>query len=176
MSSISLPEANWVDLIVIIFLIRGCYIGFEAGFSVELFKSLGTVAATVITLLYYAWLGEWLASNSFLSHQAANSISCLMLFFSLLFVFKVVRNLLFKILHLELFGALERWGGFFLGLVRSAIFASLFVFVLALMPFEYIKESVEKNSFSGPHLKKVGPRIMDFIIMFRPKEPKGGAN
>jgi len=33
-----LPQTNWVDIIVVIFLIRGGYIGLSKGFSVELFK------------------------------------------------------------------------------------------------------------------------------------------
>ena len=123
-----LPKTNWVDIIVIIFLIRGGYIGLNRGFSVELFKTLGAIVATVLSLLYYDKAGEWLASHSFLSFQIANTISFLVLVFSLLIVFRIVRILLFRILHLELFYGLERGGGFTLGLARSIVFASLFLF------------------------------------------------
>jgi membrane protein required for colicin V production len=165
-----LPETNWVDIIVVIFLIRGGYIGYNLGFSVELFKLLGAVVATVLSLIYYADIGNWLTSHSFLSLQVANFISFLALFFSLLLVFKLVRTLLFRILHLELFGGLERWGGFTLGLGRSLIFASLFVFALTLLPVTYLKESVEEKSLSGAYLKELAPKVVDFIVMFRPKE------
>lgn len=164
-----LPETNWVDLIVVIFLIRGGYIGLNQGFSVELFKTLGALAATVLSLLYYGKIGEWLASHSFLSLQAANSTSFLALVFSLLIVFKIVRILLFKILHLELFGGLEKWGGFALGLARSVVFVSLFLFVLTLLPVKYFKESVEEKSFSGAYLKEVAPKVLDFVVQFKPK-------
>ena len=165
-----LPETNWVDIIVVIFLIRGGYIGYNLGFSVELFKLLGAVVATVLSLIYYADIGNWLTSHSFLSLQVANFISFLALFFSLLLVFKLVRTLLFRILHLELFGGLESWGGFTLGLARSVIFASLFLFALTLLPMQYIKESVEEKSFSGPYLKEIAPRVLSFVLKFRPKE------
>ena len=164
-----LPETNWVDIIVVIFLIRGGYIGLNQGFSVELFKVLAAVGVSVISLLYYNKLGQWLSSHSFLSPQVAEFLSFLVLFFALLLIFRAVRVLLFRILHLELFYGLEKWGGFSLGLVRSVVFASLFLFALTLLPVTYFKTSVEEKSFSGPHLKNVAPKILDFIVMFKPK-------
>lgn len=164
-----LPEINWVDIIVVTFLIRGCYIGLNQGFSVELFKTLGAIAATVLAFLYYANLGEWLKLHSFLSIQVASIISFSVLVFSLLIAFKAVRILLFSILHIELFGSLERWGGFTLGLVRGLVFASLFLFALTLLPGTYFKQSVEERSFSGPYLKEIAPKVVDFIVMFKPK-------
>ncbi|MFC1699447.1 CvpA family protein [Candidatus Omnitrophota bacterium] len=166
-----LPETNWVDIIVVIFLIRGGYIGFNQGFSVELFKSLGAIAATVVSFLYYDQVGVWLAKHSFLSAQAANIISFLIFFFLLLIVFRWVRILLFKIMHFELIGSgLERWGGFSLGLLRSIVFASLFLFCLTLMPVDYLRKSVEEKSFFGPGLKQVAPKVFEFIMMFEPKK------
>jgi len=165
-----LPQINWVDIIVVIFLIRGGYIGLSQGFSVELFKILGTVAACVLSFLYYAKAAAWLACHSFLSPQVVNPISFLVLFFSLLIAFKMGRILLFRILHLELFGSLERWGGLTLGLARSLIFASLFLFVLTLLPVKYFQESVEEKSFSGSYIKKVAPKVLDFVVQFKPKD------
>jgi membrane protein required for colicin V production len=164
-----LPETNWVDVLVVIFLIRGGYIGLDRGFSVELFKVLAAITTCVLTLCYYTNLGEWLTSHSFLSLPVANVVSFLGIFCALLITFRAVRLFLFKILRLELFYGLERWGGFILGLSRSIVFASLFLFVLALLPAPYIKESVELNSFSGPYLQKIPSRVLDFVMQFKPK-------
>ncbi len=164
-----LPQINWVDIIVAIFLIRGGYVGLNQGFSIELFKVLGTVAACVVSLSYYVKAAGWLASHSFLSPQAVNPISFVVLFFSVLIAFRILIIFLFRILHLGLFGALEKWGGLALGLTRSLIFASLFLFVLTLLPVEYFKESVEEKSFSGAYLKEIAPGVLDFVIQFKPK-------
>lgn len=165
-----IPETNWVDIIVAIFLIRGGYIGLTQGFSAELFKTLGTIAATVVSLLYYERAGDWLSSHSFLSLQTGKIVTFLTFFFSLLLVFKLVRTFLFKVLHFQLIGSnLERWGGFSLGLLRSVIFASLFCLVLTMIPVDYIKKSAEEKSFFGPYLKPVAPKVLEFIVMFKPK-------
>lgn len=165
-----LLEMNWVDLIVVIFLVRGGYVGFSQGFSVEIFKTAGMIAASVLSLLHYSRVGASLSSCSFLPIQIANFISFLAIFFALLIVFKIVRVVLFKLLHLELFGGLQMWGGLILGLARSLIFASLFLFALTMLPVEYFRESIEEKSFSGAYLKGIVPRILDFIVMFSPKD------
>ncbi|NQS99715.1 MAG: CvpA family protein [Candidatus Omnitrophica bacterium] len=168
-----LPETNWVDIIIVIFLIRGGYIGLIQGFSVELFKTLGAIAATVVSLLYYVRVGGWLAAHSFLSPQAAKIIIFLIFFFLLLFVFRLIRVLLFKVLHLELLNSnLEKWVGLVLGLGRAVIFASFFVIALTLIPVNYLNKSAEEKSFSGPYLKEVAPRVMKFIVMFKPDSEK----
>ena len=169
MNSSFLPETNWVDIIVVIFLVRGGYIGLSRGFSAELFQILGAVASAVLSLLYYETLGQWLTSHSFLSLQIANFLSFLFLLLTLLFVFRTVRILLFKILHLELFFGWEKWGGLILGVARSVVFASLFLFVLLLLPVQYIKESIEERSLSGPYIKEIAPKAVDFIVQFKPK-------
>jgi membrane protein required for colicin V production len=164
-----IPQTNWVDVIVIILLIRGGYIGFAQGFSVELFKTLGAVTATVSALLYYEHLAAWLTSYAFLPLQISRFISFSALVVLLLLVFKVVRVVVVKILHLELLGKLERWAGFVLALARSVIFASLLLFVFTLLPIDYIKESVAEKSFFGPYLEPVAPKVVEFIVMFKPK-------
>jgi membrane protein required for colicin V production len=164
-----IPETNWVDVIVVILLIRGGYIGFAQGFSVEFFKTLGAVTATVSALLFYEDLAAWLTSYAYLPLQISRFISFSALVISLLLVFKVVRILVIKILHLELLGKLERWAGVVLAMARSIIVASLLLFVLALLPVDYIKESVAEKSFFGPYLQPVAPKVVEFIVMFKPK-------
>lgn len=142
----------------------------ERGLSIEVFKTVAAVAACVVSIIYYSELGEFLSAHSFLSLQVAQFLAFSIIFFSLLFIFKVVRVLLFKVLRLELLPSWEKWGGLTLGLARSAVFASLFLFGLTLLPVNYLKESVQERSFSGPHLIKVAPKVADFIGMFKPKK------
>lgn len=171
-----LPETNWVDIIVVIFVIRGAYIGLTRGFSIELFKFLGTIGAAVLSLLYYERLGTWLSAHTNLSPVVANSLSFVVLISLLLFIFTIVRTLSFKVLHVELIAGWESWAGFILGIIRSLILVSLFLHLLLFIPVEYIKESVEKTSFSGPYLERVAPKVLKFVVQFRPKaepeEPK----
>lgn len=164
-----LPALNWVDVIVIIFLIRGGYIGLSQGLGIELFKSLGAIGVAVLSLLYYDRFGQWLAAHSFLSLPKADLISFLVLFILLLLLFKLLRTLIMKVIQVEVLSGFERWGGCILGLARSLVLASLFLFVLFLIPIPYIQESVSQKSFSGPYLIKVAPIVKDFFLQFKPQ-------
>jgi len=142
----------------------------ERGLSIEVFKTVAAVAACVAALNFYESLGQLLASHSFLTPQVAQFLTFSIILFSLLFVFRLVRILLFRILRLELLPGWEKWGGLTLGLGRSIVFASLFIFGLTLLSVDYLKVSVEERSLSGPHLIKVAPKVADFIGMFKPKK------
>jgi hypothetical protein len=72
-------------------------------------------------------------------------------------------------MHFELFGGWERWGGCILGIAHSIIYISLFLFGLTLLPFTYVRESVQEKSFSASYIKEVAPKISEFIIQFKPK-------
>ncbi len=165
-----LPRINWIDIIVVISLFRGGYIGLVRGFSVELFKLIGMVATAILTVLYYESLSLFLASHSFLPLEAANVVSVVFLFASLLLIFKLVRVLLFRVLHLELFGSLEKWGGCVLGFLRGFVFASLLLFVITLLPIEYAQKSIDEKSFLGPRIKQIVPQVTEFAMKFRPKD------
>ena len=55
-----LKGLNWVDVFVVILLIRITYIAVKTGLSVEVFKSLGTVCAVYLALHYYINSGKFL--------------------------------------------------------------------------------------------------------------------
>lgn len=165
-----LPAINWVDIVVLAFLIRGGYIGLSRGFSVEFFKIIGAIVSVVLALLYYKIAGEWVADHSFLSLPTANFLSIICIVCALLFIFRLLRIFLFKVLHLEFLSVfLERSGGLILGIARSIIWASLFLFVLTLPPITYLRESVECNSFVGPCVKQVAVRLLDLVHSYIPE-------
>lgn len=167
-----LPEANWLDIIVLIFLVRGAYIGLSRGLSAELSKLLGVILTVVFSLAFYDILGGWLASSSFLSLQVANFISFLVLVLIFAMLSRIVRVFLFNILHLELFGGLEKWGGFILGIGRSLILGSLFLYAITLVPISYFRESVQEKSLFAPYLTGLAPKIVNVIFMFKPQMPE----
>ena len=164
-----MPNTNWVDIVVVIFLFRGGYIGLYQGFAAEIFKILGAIVACVASLSSYQIPGEWLNANSFLSAHTANIISFIFILFSILFLFRLIRIFLFRVLHIEIFGRLENWAGLILGLGRGLVLASLFIFALSLLPCEYLTQTIEA-SFSGARIKNVAPLIKDFIVKFQPRD------
>ena len=53
-----IAQFNFIDIIIIILSFRICYIAFQMGLPVELFKLLGIIFTTYISLHYYTGLSD----------------------------------------------------------------------------------------------------------------------
>lgn len=149
-----LKQLNWVDIVVIILLIRISYIALQSGLFLESFKLLGTILALYLSLHYYSVLGSFLANRmgiKTLSPLALNFISFIVLMIAGYLIFKILRELFAKFIKLEPTAGLDKWGGLILGVIRGFLSVSLVIFMLAASHAGYFRKSV-KGSFSGKDL------------------------
>lgn len=80
MFSSIIKAINWVDVCLLILLLRICYIALKNGFVHEVFKLLATVAALYISLHYYNVLADVVRSRLNLkSESLARLISSFLL-------------------------------------------------------------------------------------------------
>ena len=156
---------NWIDILIAILLIRASYIGYSKGFSVEIFKIIGTLAAVVAALGYHLKLADIIELKSFLPPEVAESLSFGAIAVGTLFAFSYIRTLLEKVIKLKFPDALESFLGFVLGLVRGAAITSLILIFLNFLPSDYLKRSIEA-SFLGPGISKAAPAAYSWIINF----------
>ncbi|MFA5149812.1 MAG: CvpA family protein [Candidatus Omnitrophota bacterium] len=155
-----LKQINWVDIFILILTLRISFIAVKSGFPVELFKFIGTVTATFLSLHYYIILAGY-ASNWFsLGKRISLGFLEFLVFLALAIagycLFILVRSVFSRFLKMEAVSALNRWGGLFLGLARAALLSSLIMFVLAISSVGYFKESV-KESYLSQRLFSVAP-------------------
>lgn len=54
---------NWIDMILVIMLIKNALQGFSKGFVVSIFKMIGTVVALYIGVFYRDWVVEFLKAK-----------------------------------------------------------------------------------------------------------------
>jgi uncharacterized membrane protein required for colicin V production len=158
---------------VLILLIRGSYIGLRNGLINEIFKIFGIIVALFISIRYYSNVAQFLATQAFFSKLSAplnEGLSFTILVLAIVLIFKLGWFIGQFIIHLEVAGPLERIGGLFCGFIRGGIIASLILFVLNLLPLNYLNKSINENSWSGSRLIKVGPTVYNTIIKFVVKE------
>lgn len=166
-------QINWVDLFVLILLVRGTYVGLRRGFLNEIFKIFGIIVALFVSIRYYPKAAQFLSTQVFFSKLSPSlnegiSFACLMLAVMLIFI--LGRVIVRFAIHLEVAPLLEKIGGVVCGFIRGSIIAGLILFGLNLLPVDYLKRSINENSLSGPRLIKVGPAIYHTIIKFSPAE------
>lgn len=168
-----LKQINWVDIFVLILLVRGTYIGLRHGFITEIFKIFGIIVALFVSLHYYGNLSRFLATQALfskLSPSLQQGISFVALILLSLAIFELGHFVIRSLMRVEGSGVLEKTGGGVCGFIRGAVIAGLILFALNLLPVTYLKTSINRNSWSGPQLVKIGPAIYHMLVRFSPGE------
>jgi len=143
---------NWVDLVVIILLFRGCYSGFGRGLLAELFNLSLAIGTTVLALNFWnvvaGWIAPWLWFD--------RTVGTFLVFVMMLLLGVVISHGL-----LRRFGDLVKWErlhwttsglGMLLGGVRGMWWAGVILLMFVSSGFVYLSESVEQRSVLGPRL------------------------
>jgi uncharacterized membrane protein required for colicin V production len=163
-------QINWVDIFVVIFLIRGTYIGSTKGLTAELFKSLGLILVLVISFSLHMPLAQFLSSHLFFSLKIAMPVAFSLLAIAVFFVYRIIIGVCLRLMNIEFAEGLDKFGGIILGFLRGTVLASFIIFSLNLFPSAYVTRSIDKNSLSGKYLAKLAPVIYHFVTRTAAKE------
>lgn len=154
-------QFNWIDIFIVILLFRVGYAAVKSGLPAELFKLLGTLLATYLSLHYYTVLADWfLASRAELQKKAPleflDFISFLVLAIGGYLIFVLLRSIFYRFIKMEAVPNLNKWGGLILGIARGILLAGLIMFMLVISSASYLKKSVA-NSYFGRQVFAVAP-------------------
>jgi len=160
-----LKQINWVDILVVIILIRIGYVSRKTGFVKEFFKLLGTIFALYLGLHYYTKLSDFVGKKINIPAMPLEFFD--FIFFVILvligyLIWVLLRESFTHFIKMEAVPTLSKWGGLILGLSRSILLSSLVIFMLAISSVNYFKESTI-NSYSGKKLFKVATQTYSII-------------
>lgn len=153
-----------LDLILIIVLIGGFFIGLRRGLILEVVHLTGFIAAFVVAYMYYDNIAPrlrlWIpypASTSesnlafmmdALSLEEAyyRAIAFAALFFGTKILMQILGSMLDFLADLPLLRTVNKWMGGALGFVEVYLIVFLFLYFAALVPTEFVQQSMT-NSF-----------------------------
>jgi uncharacterized membrane protein required for colicin V production len=170
-------QFNFLDIIILIVLFRICYIAAQTGLSIEIFKFLGVIFSTFISLHYYTSITD-LIRRSFIPKEMPleflDFIVFILLIIIVYLIFVGIRGLLSRFVQLDAVPKINKFTGLLLGLGRAYLITGLMVFTLAISSVSYLQDSV-KSSYLGSRAFMVAPRTYDFLwsnifSKFNPKE------
>ena len=154
---------NWVDLIIVILLVRGCYSGFGRGLWAELLSLVGAVSAVVLTINYSRvvmdWLRPWIPWNP----MVAQFLMFWGVFLIAVLAIHVLLRRVAEVIKWERFHWLPQGAGFLLGGLRGLWWSGFVLVALASSGFVYLQESVEQRSVSGPRLLPIARNVLDQV-------------
>lgn len=172
-----IKQFNWVDIFIVILLIRIFYISIRSGLAIEIFKVAGTVLAIFLSLHHYTNLAD-IIKLRLTSEKVPIEFLDFLCFVFLAFLGYLIVALLCKVfsrfIKIEAVPALNKWGGLTLGVVRGFLLSSIVIYVLSISGISYFKNSVI-DSYFGKRLFKIAPvtygKIWSgFVSKFVPKE------
>jgi uncharacterized membrane protein required for colicin V production len=160
-----LKQINWLDVCIFVLIVRILYISLKTGFSVEVFKLLGTVAAVLLSLHYYVSL-----SNLVIEYLNIKDTPEQVVYFAIIVILATIgyllfvglRNLVYHYVKIDSVSNTEKWGGLVLGIARAVLLASLVTFVVVLTNIKYFKSSV-KDAYSQKYLFRAAPDTYTWI-------------
>ena len=161
MFSSIIKSINWVDICVIILLLRICYIALKNGFVHEIFKVFATVTALYFSLHYYSVLAGGIRSRLNLNTQALVSLDFFIFITLVILVYLVfffLRKIFSKALKIEIIPALNKWGSFIFGLARALLLASLLMFMLLLSGVGFLNRGVQE-SYCARYIAGIAPAV-----------------
>lgn len=77
--------------------------------------------------------------------------------------FSLLRRIFFKLVKMVAVSALNKWGGFVLGITRGFLFAGLVIFIFVISGIGYLKKSVT-SSYSGKAIFKISPATYGWVF------------
>lgn len=166
MEEIPFSQINWVDVLVVILLVRMGYIGFRLGLSVELLKLSGTVGGICVGFRYYQAAGDWVAAYSFLSTEWASTLAMGVLVVAGYFGVTRLFRLGERLVQMSFEKRVNQVGGLAAGLVRGALVASVVLVACMQLPAPHLQESIDPHSVSGKAVSKMAPAVYDTLAGF----------
>ena len=159
---------NWVDILFVTLLIRVGYVALKSGVLPEFFRFFGLLSAFIVSFNHYEALSYFLSARSEWAGSRPDIISFLFIFFSILFVFRVISIIAKIFFGGDNISRLNRISGFSVGIGRASLMIALVYVLLVNGPFAYLSRSAEDNSFSGRYISKIAPFVYDVCMKFYP--------
>lgn len=157
-----LARINVVDVVMACIIARIIYIGLAQGMIVELFKVIGMVVATFISLHYYVKFAVFIQDAFPLAKSVREFLSFVFLWFLIVSVFAIVRSGWVIGFKADKISVLSRVIGGFLAIVRAALVCGM-VFIFIFLSGNRVYEKSARQSLAAFYLLNVSTGLYDSI-------------
>ena len=163
-------KVNWVDVVVLLLVIRCVYTGIRNGLTVELFRFLGVISGLIIAIYWYGKAANIFIVNFSLPERICEFVCFIAIAQIIRLIFKYGITLAFKILNIQFLPQLEKPGGGIVGFGRGIILSGTLLLAIVLLPSVYLEESIYDKSFSGMFLIKACEKTYKSLTFWLPEE------
>jgi uncharacterized membrane protein required for colicin V production len=151
---------NWADFLIIAIAARMCFIGFNTGLGIELFKLLSLWLATVIAFQTYTTpLSDYLNTKlPALPLDAGDVFVFAVIITVVTIVIRIIRESFFLLVKIEAQNTFNKLGGFLIGLLRGMWISSIALYIMTISTVGYLEISA-KSSLFGHKVLQFAPTV-----------------
>jgi len=159
-----------VDIVLLILVALGAYEGYKKGLLLSIVGLIGFVLAIILGVYFMEPVSKYLANHLKELTFAFPIIAFLIVFGITLALVGMAGWILKKMMNIILLGGLDSIGGGILGIVKTAFFISLFMWLCGLFDLKMPKDWSAKSEFL-PYIEPMAPAV---IWVLEPIVPKVG--
>lgn len=158
---------NWVDLFVLIIIIRACYVGFEYGLVTALLQLISAVSATAMSVNFgpAVWV---LIKSGFPLKKVGAFVIFWVLFAMVGLLFSLIARRIANLIKWERLNVLLQAGGLICGFLRGSLWSMVLITGLSLSGIPYFEESVVGRSLAGARFGETSEEALKGIAGFFP--------
>jgi membrane protein required for colicin V production len=155
---------NWLDVVIIVFLVITTFTGLSKGFIKAIIPLLGIIVGVVLAGRFYGsvadWLSHWLHSSS-----QANIAGFVIIFVVVVIISLIIASLLSKFLSLLFLGWVDKLGGAVLGFVIGGFICGAILTLFTKYSFPGMAGSIHNSNLASFFVEH-----FNMVLPFLPKE------
>ena len=154
---------NWVDLLIVLIVVRGIYIGIKTGLSYEFYRFLALILGYYSALVFHSDGARFIMSHTLIKEKWAHLVAFIGIATIVFLVVIIVLKVLHKIMRIEFAPGINGIGGGIIGGLRSFFIVSLVLLAIFFVPCRYIKKQIYDDSYLGNYAIKYTPRVFSYV-------------
>jgi len=158
MSKEILNQINWVDVLLILALLRGLYSGFSNCFLTECIRLIGIAFAILISINNFSTIAEIVRQNTILNETLAIPAAFMAIYFAITIFFRLIRLIIRRLIP-ETPNPIDRFLSALLGGLRAVFLSSLLLTAMVGSGVGFFKTAVEEKSYLSNYIIDIGPAV-----------------
>lgn len=154
---------NWIDVVVLFIIVRGCIVGFRRGAIGELIFSGGIILVGVISIRYYSQIGQFITSYIKIPFKYSIVLSYVLLIGGGFILIWLISKIITVAVNLGRFRVFNKIFGIGLGALRAGIICSILLYLLLMLDIDSLSKWIQQDSYSGSFIANLFPRIYEFV-------------
>jgi len=158
-----IQKLNWIDVVIVVVMLRAFYIGLKRGCVNEIFQLMAVFASIFVVFHYYPFCSRLIENRVFLKPEIARSVTFFVLWALVALVCKFIRDGVCLIFKIEAKSFFDKFGGLSVGLIRGLLVSSLLLSLFTTTGSEYLIRNI-KGSYFSSRVAPLAPSVYKFVF------------